>query len=172
MKYKWKDGRHIKNSKGKAQIAGEMCEQLSESVGLTNKTFLDANRESNAPLHDSFEWNDGIAAEGFRLSQARDIINSIVIVQPETSEEESKVRAFHVVVNDESNEREYMPLEIIQKSDNYTNQMLDQAFNDYKVYRNKYKTLKELTGIWDSADMIFANFDLGNNGNDDEETEE
>ena len=70
MVYEFKPCSYIKAS---AQVAGEMCEQLSKTGGLTPKRLVDANRAEDAPLHGEFEWNDTVAAEAYREGQAAHI---------------------------------------------------------------------------------------------------
>ena len=61
--YEFKKGSRINVD---ANIAGAMCEQLENSIGLTPKNLLDANRDEKAPLHNCFEWDDTEAAERYR----------------------------------------------------------------------------------------------------------
>lgn len=89
MVYEFKPCSYIKAS---AQVAGEMCEQLAKTGGLTPKRLVDANRPEDAPLHSEFEWDDAVVAEAYREGQAAHIIRSIVI-KPEVAEE-TPMRAF------------------------------------------------------------------------------
>jgi hypothetical protein len=38
---------------------------------------VEAARDPGSPLHDSFEWNDSVAAERYRLEQARRLIRTV-----------------------------------------------------------------------------------------------
>lgn len=77
MVFQWKQGARIKAD---AQQAGVLCSRLEAEGRLTAKTLLDECRDENSPLHDEFEWNDGIAAEKYRENQARHIISCLVTV--------------------------------------------------------------------------------------------
>lgn len=57
----------------------ERLKQLSKLGGgtLTPTAVLDDARSPNSPLHDYFEWNDDVAAEKYRLDQARRLIRSV-----------------------------------------------------------------------------------------------
>lgn len=47
---------------------------------LTSKLVVDEARDPKNPLHDRFEWDDGIAGEAFRMDQARTLIRSFRVV--------------------------------------------------------------------------------------------
>ena len=89
MIYQWKSASRIKTN---AQTAGEICENLERTVGLTAKNLLEVSRPEDAPLHNEFEWNDSVAAEKYRENQARYIIR-MLCVAPE-KEDKPPVRAF------------------------------------------------------------------------------
>ena len=63
--------------KDKAQ---QELEQLNRRHGgLSAEIVLDAARGLGSALHDYFEWADDVAAEKFRLEQARNLIRIFVI---------------------------------------------------------------------------------------------
>ena len=66
MVYKWKERAQIRVS---ADVAGRVCEELEKDGALTPKRLLDVSRAEDAPLHDAFEWNDGIAAEKYQRQE-------------------------------------------------------------------------------------------------------
>ena len=92
-KYEWWDGyKRIVD----ANTVGVVVEQLEEKNGqVTKEDFLEVSRPEDSVTHALFEWDDGKAAEAYRLDQSRRIINSlrIVYVKPD-KEEEVKVSAF------------------------------------------------------------------------------
>ncbi|MCC8068131.1 MAG: hypothetical protein LIO94_13695 [Clostridiales bacterium] len=142
MQYLYKPGAQIKTP---AEIAGQVCQQLEESGGLTAKRLLDASRPVDAPLHDEFEWNDSEAAEKYREHQAAHIIRCIV-VRPEQVEKEP-VRAF---VNVTDNARSYRSLDVVLQKTNLREQMLGQALKDLRAFEQKYSTLSELADVFNA----------------------
>lgn len=46
---------------------------------ITAETVLNVAKDENSVLHGMFEWDDSLAAEKYRLSQARTIINNIEV---------------------------------------------------------------------------------------------
>ena len=133
--------------KAPAQVAGEVCAALeNSSVGLSPKTLLDASRDASAPLHDEFEWDDGIAAERFREHQAGDIIRNIYVVKAEQPEEDPKLRAF---VNAKGTTRPgtYHNIRAVVDDDDMKEQLLEAAKRECNSFIFKYSTLQETCGI-------------------------
>lgn len=52
MVYEWKITGICKVD---ANIAGAVCEELKNTVGLTRENLVNASRPEDAPLHDEFE---------------------------------------------------------------------------------------------------------------------
>lgn len=136
-KYGYKEGFHI-DKRFDAQVVGELCDELSNTIGLTPKTLLDANRDTDTPLHDYFEWRDDVAAEKYREEQARYIIRSIIVIEQENKPE---VRAYSpVVIN---NKNEFKHIDTIVKSSDLTQQMLENAKRELYAFQVKYNALRE-----------------------------
>lgn len=150
-KYKFKETARINRSID-AQVVGEMCEELSNTIGLTPKTLLNANREKDTPLYDYFEWRDDVAAEKYREVQARHIINSIVVIE---EKEKPEIKAYHSVVIQES--REFKHVDTVCKSVDLTQQMLENAKKELFAFQIKYNALKdyvELSAVFTSIDNL------------------
>lgn len=146
MVYQWKKAAYIKAD---ANVAGQMCEQLERTVGLTAQNLLDANRPEDAPLHSEFEWNDSEAAELYREQQARHIINCLCIKAEEGTEE--PVRAFFRV-----SKPEYESLSVILSNAEKHSSLLDMAYKELKAFRTKYNTLKQLQPVFDAIEEVVA----------------
>lgn len=143
MVYTFKAGSRIRAS---AQAAGEMCEELAASGALTPKRLLDANRDEDAPLHDEFEWDDGVAAEKYRENQAAHIIRCITVkVETET---QTATRAF---VRATEISCEYLPISVVMKDPKLTEALLREARRDMETFIEKYQALEALTLVL--ADM-------------------
>lgn len=148
MVYEWKTASYIKVD---ANVAGKQCEELEKTVGLTAKNLLDANRDENAPLHNEFEWNDGIAAEKYRENQARHIIACLCVrAETTTGEQSEPVRAFLKI----EPESEYQSLNVILQSADSHSAMLATALKELKAFQKKYKTLAELKPLFDVLEDI------------------
>lgn len=146
MVYQWKGAACIKAD---AQQAGQVCEQLEQTGGLTAKRLLDASRPADAPLHNEFEWNDSEAAEKYREQQARHIINSLTIVV----EEQPITRAF---VNIRAAGPSYESIGIVvQQQDKYA-ALLAQCKKELQAFFKKYNSVKELAPVADAAKNLIG----------------
>lgn len=142
MVYKFKRGSYIKAD---PQVAGEMLERLEAENNLTAKSLVDANRDEDAPLHNEFEWDDSVAAEAYRETQARHIINCIEIVR----EEAEPVRAFFSIYREKP---QYQHIDTILVEKESRDALLQKALAELNAIRRKYSTLKELANVFSAID--------------------
>lgn len=155
MTYKWKPGARIKAD---PQKAVEMMQELEQAGNLSAKGLLDANRPEDAPLHNEFEWNDGVAAEKYREQQARHIINSLVIVR----EDSQPVRNYFKISEGNGN---YTSLSVILESEDTKEALLNRAKKELLAFEMKYGTLEALAGVFNAIHAIETTREGVNNGN-------
>lgn len=145
MVFKWKSGSYHKVS---AQTAGEVCKALEEEGRLTAGDLVEESRPEDAPLHEEFEWDDTVAAEEYRKSQARHIINHIVeVVSPEVV----PTRAFFNIVQKEAN---YESVRTIIADEDKRKALLNKALAELHAFEMKYSSLVELTEVFDAIDNL------------------
>lgn len=150
--------------KTKPQIVGEICQKLEEEGRLTPKELVNVSRDVNAPLHNEFEWNDGVAAERYREYQAGRIIQSVAIkvttIPSETTKldltikkVENTVRYFHAVERDGNG---YESLETICNNEEKFNNLMELCLKDMQIFRDKYYTLRntDYAIVFDAIDEI------------------
>jgi hypothetical protein len=69
-----------------AQIVGDELSRIEAAHGVIDPhQVLNQSRPIDAPLHGCFEWNDGVAAEKWRLEQSRNLIRSVEIIESNTA---------------------------------------------------------------------------------------
>ena len=141
-------------NKAPAQVTGEVCSSLEKSVGLTPKTLLDASRDENAPLHNEFEWNDGVAAEKYREYQAAAIIRNLVVVREDTGKEET--RAFVNIEHAPGRTGTYRAIQQVIKDDYMYAQLMKQAERDMWSFKQKYSKLERLSAVIAEMEKIIA----------------
>lgn len=147
MVYEWR----VKGvNKVDPQVAGEVCEELEKSVGLTSKTLLDASRPEDAPLHYEFEWNDEVAAEKYRERQAKTLITNLAV----STEDISPTKAFVTLRTKIGESSNFEPVVDVLKSDDKRKRLLEIAKHELQSFKNKYKTLKELAGVIREIDKL------------------
>ncbi len=90
MKYIFKDRPlTIRNAaKANAQTIGTELEKITVAAKgrLTPKAVVKAAEAPRNPLHRHFQWDDRLAAEGFRIEQARCLIRSVSVVLDDTEQ--------------------------------------------------------------------------------------
>lgn len=146
-KYAWARGSH---HKANPQLAGEVCAKLESEGGLTPTRLVDASRPEDAPLHDEFEWDDTVAAERYRETQASQVIRHITTVKV-NDEETPVVRSFvSIQTRDDDDERiknTYIGTYRALSEPDTREMVLNRAMSELGSFRRKYATLKELSGV-------------------------
>jgi hypothetical protein len=68
------------------QIVGDTLADIEDRHGVINPhTVVDESRPEDAPLHPIFEWRDEVAADKWRVEQARRVVRSVEIIAKESS---------------------------------------------------------------------------------------
>ena len=146
MVFQWKEGtRH----KVDANIAGAMCSEMEKAGTLTAANLVEANRPEDAPLHAEFDWNDTQAAEKWRCHQARNIINSIVLLNEDTATD--PVRCYFKV---EAKSNNYENIEAIVRDEDKYASLLKAALRELIAFQKKYAALKELGNVFAAIDEL------------------
>lgn len=145
MIYKWRDGSRYKI---KPEVAGEELERIRTANGgkLVQAQVVDAARSNNSPLHSAFEWDNAKAAHAFRLDQAGQLIRSLVVIVEQEHEEKSPpLRAFVNVTQD--SERSYTSLAHAMSDEDMRRQLIEQAWNELKSWKQRYGEIKEFAKL-------------------------
>lgn len=146
--YKWKiDGVW----KQDANIVGNELKILADNNDLSPESVLETARDEDSPLHDLFEWDDRIAAEKYRLSQARRIIQQIVLVNDHPNAETRELRAF--VTESRSDGHYQLITTVVEDPDTYE-VLLKRAKFELQMFRDKYKAILELKELFDEIDKV------------------
>jgi hypothetical protein len=148
MVYDWKRAMPVK-----AQEVGEYLDELELEFGkVTPKIVLDRSREEDALLHSCFEWNDDVAAEKYRETQAGFIIRNLVIKVDNSAQEEQSVRAF---VNVKSETQSiFVSMAKVIENDDLRSQMLNTAKQELHSFKQKYENLQELCEVFKAIDKL------------------
>lgn len=149
-KYTWPDNRSGKYSVS-AQVVGERISQIEEKYGRAEApVVLNDARPLRSPLHKCFTWDDGEAAEQYRLCEARQLIRSVRVVVKKGPEEKVH-RAFVNVVfskdEESESERGYVSLDRAAADENMRNIILDQAIRDLQAWTRRYEEIREVSSM-------------------------
>ena len=126
-----------------AQKVSEEIAEIGETVEPSE--IVEKARNERTELHKCFEWRDDIAAEKYRLHQARNLLGNLVFEYKDEPTKQEPVRLMYKTTENEG----YKSINLImQKPDEYK-ALLNRAYSELQTFKNKYKMLKELKEIFD-----------------------
>ena len=134
--YKARQGAMFDDSE--AQIIGETITKLKV---ITPENIVNEAKAKSSPIHKFFEWDNSKAAEQYRLQQARDLTNHIIITI-ETNNEQIETKAFHSV--SENGKRFYVTSVEAISNDDYRLQLLKQMIKTMEGLLEQMKLFKSL----------------------------
>lgn len=101
-------------------------------------------------LNKCFEWNDTIAAEKYRISQAGDIIRNLVIVKvADNVEEKTNIRFFS-----STGQTTYKPTQVMYQNQTEYERLLQQAVKELEAFKKKYKSISGLEEVFKAIDEV------------------
>lgn len=119
---------------------------------LTPKDVLDDARNPNSPLHSFFEWDDGEAAEQYRLQQARGLIRSVVAIYTREDAPAVKMKAYvHVP---EPGAQHYREASHALSQTKTREMVLRRALDELIQWKRRYKDLQEFAQLIPVIDQI------------------
>ena len=152
MVYKWNIGGHHVD----ANATGAYFEELEAREGSVKaETVLDEARDEDALLHPAFEWNDGVAAEKYRLSQSRQLIGDLVRVVVSDTGEKKESRAFVNIIAHPTT-AEYRSVCIAMDDDAMRETVLANAYKELTAFKKKYAELSELSEVFMAIEKLSA----------------
>ena len=129
--------------KADAQKVSEEIAEIGETVEPSE--IVEKARNESTELHKCFEWRDDIAAEKYRLHQARNLLGNLVFKYKDELVKQEPVRLMYKTTENEG----YKSINLImQKPDEYK-ALLDRAYSELRAFKNKFKMLQELKAIFD-----------------------
>jgi hypothetical protein len=125
----------------------QILQEIYQERGrLTAHDVLEEARVPGHPLHSRFEWDDSVAAERYRLDQARQLIREVKITfVPRGATEPESVRGYFSVPSPEG--RAYQPTEEIANNPLMLKMLLNDMSRDWNRMRERYGHLVEFTDM-------------------------
>lgn len=124
---------------------------------LTPADVVEEARPEGSVLHAHFEWDDSVAAEQYRLVQARDLIRRVTVTVSNASGEPSRVRAFvHVATtpeDDDSPVSHYRRIEDVAHNEVERTVFLAQMDAEWRAFRARWRTFSEALAALVAADF-------------------
>jgi hypothetical protein len=137
-----------------ANEVGQHLERLREQYKgeLTPADVVKDARNHNSPLHSFFEWNDGEAAEQWRLQQARGLIRAVVAVVVDNQEPAKRIQAFVHVPDPEA--PHYRATDHAMSQEKTRDMVLQQAWKEYRSWKKRYEHLEELAELFAAESKV------------------
>lgn len=127
------------------------AQRVYEEIGdkeITPEQLLQKARNKKSELHKCFEWDDSIAAEKYRLHQARRVLQMLVVES--VPEEATPLRVFQIT----SQKNVYMPTRLfLEKPDEYA-LLLSRAKDELQSLKSRYHMLSELESVFEAIDEL------------------
>lgn len=137
---------------------GELERIRNEHGTLTAEIIVEESRNEKAVLHGIFEWNDTLAAENYRKSQAQALLRNIDY-EIVTTEITTRGRFYVNTYTEETpDKRTYIPIDDAIKDKVAYKDLLEQAKRDAIEYVKKYAVISELGGIKVALQKFAAGF--------------
>jgi hypothetical protein len=148
MIYQWRDGYRFKGDPNEAGTELERLRKVNNGL-LIADTVVRAAKIRQSPIHQHFEWDDKMAAHEYRKEVARDLMASLVVTIV-TKDGEKEARAF-VVVGEVGNAA-YTSFAVAMSDAGMRQQVLQRAFKELEIFRNKYAEYEELAAIFNAIE--------------------
>lgn len=139
---------------GDAKAVGEHLEMLRQQAKgeLTPEDVLADAKNHNSPLHSYFEWDEGAAAQQYRLQQARGLIRAVVAIYVHDDKPATRVRAYvHIP---EPGAQHYREVTHAMSQRKTRDMVLQRAWREFQQWRQRYKDLKEFADLFEAADAV------------------
>lgn len=128
-------------TKADAALVAAEIGAIGESA--TPQEVLEKARDEGTELHKCFEWDDTVAAEKYRVIQARTIMRMLVVVEDKPDPDVPPVRYFYKTTNGDG----YKPATLVFRKDSEYQALLKRAYAELKAFKAKYSRLQELEEI-------------------------
>lgn len=140
MKAAWKIEGFFKADAEK--VASEL-DSLGEQYTVSD--VVEKASDIHSEMHSCFEWDDTVAGQKYRESQARLMIRQLVIVRDNDGEpEKTNIR---LIVSTGKRDNTYTPTKLIVKKRDEYEALLERALAELRAFKQKYSTLAELEEI-------------------------
>ena len=153
--YAWKIPSFAKNID--INLAIEEMERIESLYGsLTPQNILDASRPKNALFHTLFQWDDTLAAEHYRLQQARTILNNIEVTV--VSDGSPKQINVYEVVKQPSSNQIYKSINSMTVSD--IDFIKQRTLKELTILKDKLSIYKEFSKVTSSLHQAIEDLNI------------
>lgn len=124
---------------------------------LRPEAVVEAARSDTSPLHCSFTWDDTKAAQQYRLWQARQLINAVVVYEPAKDGSHIARPVFVSLTTDRGAAGAgYRLLAEVLSDDEHRQRLLIDACGEMQAFRLKYRRLQALARVFEAMADVEA----------------
>lgn len=138
------------NGKADPVKVGNELSEMGETVN--ERMIVDRARDTSTELNKCFEWDDSVAADKFRLEQARRICTFLHVVYLEEKKDKGEKPTEYRMLYHVPDNPGYTQTRVIVKQEDKYEALLKQARYELQCFKAKYQMLKELKPIFDLID--------------------
>lgn len=135
--------------------AARMQALFDRLESVTRDDVIADAQKASSPLHGAFIWDaDEALGHSHRLT-AHYLLSNFVPVQPaEYMGRPAFEGVVPVYLSEDDDKREYVKPEVALARPDYRAQVLGQALKELRSFRRKYRTLKELSKVFEAIDEV------------------
>ena len=146
----------MRPDKAKLQLRADIKKELQalQREGLINpRRIVDFARNPKTAMHSHFTWDDGVAAEKWRLEEARTLVR-VYVTDYGTTNKTVLARTWVSLTSDQKNGEGYRELVAVMSDADMREQLLQDALRDCETFRKKYELLTELAPLFTEMEKI------------------
>ena len=114
---------------------------------LHPKDIVEAARAETSPLHSHFLWDDSEAAERYRVTQARELLQRVFVKVSAPNGSQHMAQVFVSLTTDRE-KGGYRTMVDVLSDEDLRNQMIRDAMAEMQLFTERYKTLRELASVF------------------------
>lgn len=135
-----------------AVIAAELMRIKGKSPVLRPEAVVESAADPESVLHDLFDWDDSVAAQRWRVEQARGIIQRVWVTV--TSPVMDVTRLFVSISGDRKDAGGYRDITSVMLSPKLKDDLLRTALRELLALKEKYRQLKKLQPVFRAIDKL------------------
>lgn len=139
--------------KSKTQRIASELRRIAKSNGglLLPQSVVESARPTSSPLHSRFQWDDSVAAENYRIWQARQLIRVVV---EHIKGVAAPTEVFVSLSPDRNEGRGYRVTTEVLSDEQMRGVMLQDALDELEVFKLKYRRLRELAVVFSAIKKV------------------
>ena len=119
---------------------------VKKEGSLSPHKVVEFAKDKKTALHEYFEWDDTEAAQQWRIHQARMLIRVVVTIIPFEGKE-IECREYVSLRSERQEGIGYRPMISVLKHEDLRKELLEDAYEEMRYFRDKYRGLKELEEV-------------------------